>query len=238
MDYDERVLKLSRFVRQVIDESGLKLHPWHRRYGIGRDGKALISATTLRNLVNASNAYPDGRTFEALSVMLSKSTGKDISALKLIELCEPTAEDESGYFDQPIDDSPTRADLIVRQYLALPYYERGRIAPSLLRTIADDDEYSVLSDAEQVAWLVRQEKSRQGLGTAAFAKDFVGVPVEVVEAILKKEPTRLVKAQFLALTSRVRDINGKLLLSEEEARRSLFARVLAPQLFIDIEENR
>jgi hypothetical protein len=235
MEYDNRLLKLSRYVKQTIEESGLKLHPFHKRYGYDRENKAIISATTFRGLVNDPKTFPDKKTFDGLSVILSKAKGHEVPASELMKICDLAQPeyDEVGDFSQPIDDAPTRADLLIRQYQSLPYFERSRISPDLLHQIADDNEYATLDDTEQVAWLVKREKARQAMGTATFAKEFVGVSVEIVEAILRKEQIKLTRPQFLALASRVHDVNGKLLLNEDEARRSLFARVLAPQLFIE-----
>lgn len=235
MEIDQRLLKLSQYLRQAVDESGLNVNAFHRRYSVV-NGKSVLGASTFAQLVSRPRAFPDKRTFDALSLMLSQARGYEIPASALMKICDldqPQYEDVEESLE--VSDSPKRAELLLRQFKALPYEDRSRIAPDLLRVLADDGEYESLDDLGKLAFLVRRERITQGKGAAAFATEFVGVPVPIIEAILRRERVKINKPQFLAIASRVRDIDGKLMLDEDEARRSLFCRVLAPHLFVESE---
>jgi hypothetical protein len=234
MEYDNRLLKLSRFIKEIISDSGLKMSPFHSRYGFGADGKPIVSASVFRALVNDPKSFPDKKTFDGLSVILSKSAGYDIPASKLMQLCDQDQPEYEEVLEEigEIDPAPARADLLIKQFESLPYRERVRVSPRLLRAIADDDEYAAMDDIDKVAWLVKREMKSQGMGTERFAREFVGLPSDTIRAIANGEQVKLHKGDFLIFASRIHNIDGHFLLDEDQARRSIFAKVLASKLYI------
>jgi hypothetical protein len=231
---DERLLKLSQYIKDTIADSGLKLHPFHKRYAYDSKGNAIMGQSTFRGIVNDPKSFPDKTTFDRLSIVLSKAKGYEVPASYLMGLCDLEQSEYDAIEDgsEPVDGSSVRADQLVRQYQTLPYLERQRIAAELLRTIANDEEYTSASDTQKIAFLVRRERDRSGVGLDRFAEKHLGLPTEIVRAIAEGTPVKINKSQLLSLVSCIRDIDDKLSLNEDDARRSLFAKVLAPNLFI------
>jgi len=234
--YDERLLKLRQEIRNVIADSGLKTYPFHAKYGFNADGKQDISASAFAGYANNPKSFPDTATFDALSKILSRGAGRKVTASYLMGLCD-LAQPEydgiegNGKNDGIVDTSSIRADILIKQFEALPYVERCRIAPDLLRSIADNNEYNSLDLDGQVAWLVERERKRQGMGAEKLANEFVKLPCEIIKSIIAKEKTRLTKNQLIVLAGRIHNIDGDLLEEWEEVKRSIFAQVLSPQLF-------
>jgi len=232
---DERLMKLKQAIRDIISDSGLRTYPFHKKYGFNAKGEQDISASTFAGYANRPKSLPDAATFSGLSKILSRAKGYEVPASYLMGLCDIAQPeyDMTEDVDKVIDSAPARADLLVRQFEDLPYFERSRISPKLLRAIAEDTEYSVLDEACQVSWLVKREMNRQGMGTDKFANEFVGLPPEMIRDIVDKKAARLTKNQVLRLSSRIHNIDGDILTEIEDVQRSLFALVLAPQLFVE-----
>lgn len=232
VDFNGNLLRLSQFVRRIISDSGMDTDPFFKKYGIGPDGKPVMAASSFAQLVNHPRHFPSTKTFMALSVTLSNATGENVKVSDLMALCnESSFEHLEDAEIGPVDGLETRANLLIREYQGLPYRERSRISPALLRQIAEDNEYGCLDSYGRVVWLLQAEIKRQTRGLEVFAREYVGIDVEVLRRILEGDRPTLTKGQLMAIACNVRDIDGNFAQDEAQARQGLFAQVLAPRLY-------
>lgn len=240
---NDRVLRLGRYIVQTCEGLGMTSNELWKKYAYGGSNKQLVAFQTIRNFIIKGEGSPKNETLEAMAKVLApareeynklmNNEQENVTAEYLRQIMGmATPEDAIAAQSVDIDVSVAHGDRLIAQFERLPYAERQRVGWKLLDAIAKDCQYHTLDDAGKLAWLVSQERARQGLGLDALAKERIGINPEKLRAIVERRPVKLTQGELISIASCVKDIDGHTL-NKYNALRSLWAKVLTPHLFLE-----